>query len=94
MTSSTSAPARASAAASERSYGGVKAEGSTIETRMGDDSRVKLSYCVVNTNGREHLRACVGAIHAQHPAGVEAELLVLDNRSDDGSLELLEQLRD
>ena len=29
---------------------------------------------------------------AQHPAGVEAEILVLDNRSDDGSLELLEEL--
>ena len=44
-----------------------------------------LSYCVVNTNGREHLLACLDAIERTHPAGVEAEVLVLDNASDDGS---------
>jgi GT2 family glycosyltransferase len=44
-----------------------------------------LSYCVVNTNGREHLLACLAAIERTHPAGVERELLVLDNASDDGS---------
>ena len=92
MTSSTSAPARASAAASERSYGGVKAEGSTSETRMGDDSGVKLSYCVVNTNGREYLRACIAAIGAQQPPAGGAEILVLDNASSDGSAELLAEL--
>jgi len=59
---------------------------------MGDDSGVKLSYCVVNTNGREYLRACLGAISAHHPAGVEHEILVLDNASSDGSPELLEEL--
>jgi GT2 family glycosyltransferase len=46
-----------------------------------------LSYCVVNTNGREDLLACLRAIAATHPAGVEHELLVLDNASDDGSAE-------
>jgi GT2 family glycosyltransferase len=60
---------------------------------MGDDSPVKLSYCVVNTNGREHLRACIDAIRAQDPPGLESEILVLDNRSDDGSVELLAELR-
>ena len=70
----------------------MKADGSTIETRMGDDSGVKLSYCVVNTNGREHLRACVEAVRAQAPAGAEAELLVLDNASSDGSPALLAEL--
>jgi hypothetical protein len=59
---------------------------------MGDDSGVKLSYSVVNTNGREHLRACVAAIRAQRGAAVEAEILVLDNASSDGSLELLAEL--
>jgi len=54
---------------------------------------VKLSYCVVNTNGREHLRACVDAIRAQDPPGLESEILVLDNRSDDGSQKLLAELR-
>ena len=41
-----------------------------------------LSYCVVNTNGREHLLACLEAIERTHPAGVESEVLVLDNASD------------
>jgi len=44
-----------------------------------------LSYCVVNTNGREYLLACLAAIERSHPAGVEREILVLDNASDDGS---------
>lgn len=44
-----------------------------------------LSYCVVNTNGREHLLACLDAIERAHPAGVEREVLVLDNASEDGS---------
>ena len=48
---------------------------------------MKLSYCVVNTNGREHLLTCLEAIAATHPAAVGAELLVLDNGSDDGSAE-------
>src|SRR5688500_8881255 len=48
---------------------------------------VLLSYCVVNTNGREHLLACLGAIERSHPDGVEAEVLVLDNASEDGSAE-------
>jgi GT2 family glycosyltransferase len=46
-----------------------------------------LSYCVVNTNGREDLLACLDAIERTHPAGVEREILVLDNASDDGSAE-------
>jgi N-acetylglucosaminyl-diphospho-decaprenol L-rhamnosyltransferase len=46
---------------------------------------VELSYCVVNTNGRDDLLACLEAIRSTHPAGVDAELLVLDNASDDGS---------
>ena len=44
-----------------------------------------LSYCVVNTNGREHLLACLDAIERTHPADLEREILVLDNASDDGS---------
>lgn len=44
-----------------------------------------LSYCVVNTNGREYLLACLRAIEATHPEGVEREVLVLDNASADGS---------
>ncbi len=44
-----------------------------------------LSYCVVNTNGREHLLACLDAIESTHPARIECETLVLDNASSDGS---------
>lgn len=47
---------------------------------------VALSYCVVNTDGREHLLACLTAIERHHPAGVEGEILVLDNASRDGSV--------
>src|ERR1700709_641507 len=46
-----------------------------------------LSYCVVNTNGREYLLACLAAIERTHPAGIEHEILVLDNASSDGSAE-------
>jgi GT2 family glycosyltransferase len=46
-----------------------------------------LSYCIVNTNGRQHLLACLDAIEQTHPAGLEREVLVLDNASEDGSAE-------
>lgn len=51
-----------------------------------------LSYCVVNTNGREYLLACLAAIERTHPAGVEREVLVLDNASEDGSAEAVQAL--
>jgi GT2 family glycosyltransferase len=51
---------------------------------------MELSYCVVNTNGREFLVECVRSIRRTHPEGVEAEILVLDNASDDGSAEAIE----
>jgi len=44
-----------------------------------------LSYCVVNTNGRDYLLDCLEAIERTHPQGVEYEVLVLDNASADGS---------
>jgi len=50
-----------------------------------------LSYCVVNTNGREDLMACLDAIERTHPAEVEREILVLDNASSDGSAEAVRQ---
>jgi N-acetylglucosaminyl-diphospho-decaprenol L-rhamnosyltransferase len=52
---------------------------------------VELSYCVVNTNGRDDLVACLESIRRTHPAGVKHELLVLDNASDDGSADAARQ---
>jgi len=51
-----------------------------------------LSYCVVNTNGRDSLLACLAAIERTHPAGVEREILVLDNASEDGSADAVRSL--
>jgi len=51
-----------------------------------------LSYCVVNTNGREYLLACLAAIERAHPVGVEREILVLDNASEDGSADAVRAL--
>jgi N-acetylglucosaminyl-diphospho-decaprenol L-rhamnosyltransferase len=51
-----------------------------------------LSYCVVNTNGRKYLLACLAAIERTHPDGVEREVLVLDNASEDGSAEAVRAL--
>jgi N-acetylglucosaminyl-diphospho-decaprenol L-rhamnosyltransferase len=50
-----------------------------------------LSYCVVNTNGREDLLTCLAAIERTHPDSVEAEILVLDNASGDGSAAAVRQ---
>ena len=51
-----------------------------------------LSYCVVNTNGREFLLACLEAIERTAPPDFEHEVLVLDNASDDGSAEAVREL--
>ena len=53
-----------------------------------------LSYCVVNTNGREYLRACLAAVERTHPPDIEREVLVLDNASDDGSAQMVRALDD
>ena len=51
-----------------------------------------LSYCVVNTNGRKFLLACLEAIERTAPPDLEHEVLVLDNASDDGSAEAVQAL--
>jgi GT2 family glycosyltransferase len=51
---------------------------------------VELTYCVVNTNGRDDLVNCLDAIRRTHPAELEHEVLVLDNASADGSIEAVE----
>jgi N-acetylglucosaminyl-diphospho-decaprenol L-rhamnosyltransferase len=51
-----------------------------------------LSYCVVNTNGRDYLLACLAAIERAHPEGMDREILVLDNASEDGSADAVRAL--
>jgi N-acetylglucosaminyl-diphospho-decaprenol L-rhamnosyltransferase len=53
---------------------------------------VLVSYCVVNTNGRELLLACLEAIERTTPPDLEHEILVLDNASDDGSADAVRAL--
>ncbi len=52
----------------------------------------ELSYCVVNTNGQDYLLACLGAIEATHPAGVERRCWCSTTRSTDGSAEAVRKL--
>jgi GT2 family glycosyltransferase len=58
-------------------------------------AEVEVSYCVVNTEGRDVLMACLDAIGRERAAvSFETELLVLDNGSDDGSAEAVGLRRD
>jgi len=47
-----------------------------------------ISFCIVNTNGRDDLLACVDSI-LRHPPATEFEVLVIDNASEDGSAQAL-----
>src|SRR3954447_1051591 len=50
---------------------------------------VEVTYCVVNTNGRDLLERCLDAIAAEREAVAFAtEVLVLDNASTDGSADM------
>jgi len=51
---------------------------------------MELSYCVVNTNGRDVLLECLRSIRETHPEGTGHEILVLDNASEDGSAAAVE----
>jgi len=45
----------------------------------------------VNTNGRDYLLDCLAAIERTHPAGIEHEVLVVDNASSDGSADAVRE---
>ncbi|MEY2567806.1 MAG: hypothetical protein QOE35_2335 [Actinomycetota bacterium] len=60
-----------------------------VRARRDRDGRPRVSVIVVNLNGREHLGACLDSIAAQdYPEG-RTEVVVVDNGSTDGSLDLL-----
>lgn len=50
-----------------------------------------ITYCVVNNDGRDYLASCLEAIGDHHPAGLESEVLVLDNASTDGSVAMVRE---
>jgi N-acetylglucosaminyl-diphospho-decaprenol L-rhamnosyltransferase len=51
---------------------------------------IDLTYCVVNNDGRDYLLACLAAIERNRPTKLNAEVLVLDNHSSDGSVEAVQ----
>ncbi|MDX2168190.1 MAG: glycosyltransferase family 2 protein, partial [Deltaproteobacteria bacterium] len=51
------------------------------------DPQTPLSAIVVNWNGREHLEVCLGSLLRQTLAGIE--IVLVDNGSTDGSLDLV-----
>jgi N-acetylglucosaminyl-diphospho-decaprenol L-rhamnosyltransferase len=52
---------------------------------------VEISFCVVNTNGRELLMRCLDAVRDERAAlALSSEVLVLDNASDDGSADAVQ----
>ncbi len=53
-------------------------------------NRLDLRICIVNYNTRELLRACLASIHAHPPPG-EFEVVVVDNASRDGSVEMVRE---
>ena len=46
---------------------------------------MRLSVCIVNWNTRDYLRGCLTALGQYPPAGVGAEIIVVDNASEDSS---------
>jgi len=47
----------------------------------------KVSVCILSWNGRRHLETCLPALRAQRDPGVPWEVLVLDNGSEDDTVE-------
>ena len=78
-------------ALAEREFGRDELAGARARRARGGGALTELSYCVVNTNGRDYLLDCLAAIERTHPEGVEHEVLVLDNASDDGSAEAVRE---
>ena len=72
-------------ALAEREFDRDMLAGARAGRARGGGALTALSYCVVNTNGRDWLLACLDAIERTHPPGVSYEVLVLDNASEDGS---------
>ena len=65
-----------------------------VATRHTNGAGVNLSIVVLNYNTREHLRACLQSVVAEGSTSlsggpIEAEVLVVDNASSDGSADMV-----
>jgi len=72
---------------SPHGLGGVIASLDTNETRI---STKALSICIVTLQARDYLRKCLESIYA-NPYSGPIEIIVIDNHSQDGTLEFLRQ---
>lgn len=52
---------------------------------------VDLSIIIVNWNTRDYLRSCLASIYAHPPLGYSFEVIVVDNASSDGSVDMVRQ---
>jgi GT2 family glycosyltransferase len=59
------------------------------DTLTAHDPAIAVSAVVVNWNGRTHLETCLASLLGQSLAGIE--VILVDNGSTDGSLELVEE---
>jgi hypothetical protein len=55
----------------------------------GRTETVDLSIIIVNWNTRDHLRACLQSIYAHPPSKYTFEVIVVDNASADGSVDMV-----
>ncbi|MFA5995436.1 MAG: glycosyltransferase family 2 protein [Patescibacteria group bacterium] len=52
------------------------------------NNKLQLSILIVSWNVREHLKRCLQAIY-QHTSGIDFEVIVVDNASNDGSADMV-----
>ncbi|MEW5901755.1 MAG: glycosyltransferase, partial [Acidobacteriota bacterium] len=59
------------------------------EVESGETKKPSLSVVITSYNDGGHLPACLSSLQAA-AAGIEAEVIVVDNHSEDGSVELIQ----
>jgi N-acetylglucosaminyl-diphospho-decaprenol L-rhamnosyltransferase len=61
-----------------------------LQRQFAGDAEVEVSVCIVNWNCRELLRECLESL-LDLPQGVNLEVIVVDNASEDGAAEMVTQ---
>ncbi|MCD4738932.1 MAG: glycosyltransferase, partial [Anaerolineae bacterium] len=72
---------------SEKAERRVSEEASERGGGMATSGSLSISVIIPNWNGAPHLPACLASLYAQNYAG--CEIIVVDNASEDDSLEVL-----